>query len=110
MKEIQLHEILGAKVVDANGVHIGRLEEIEATRGEESCLIDAYIVEHRGPLDRVSSWALTSAVRDRLPKGESSRPYRIGWDEMDLSDPRHPRARLPRESLRRVVTRAPRDT
>lgn len=107
---MQIREILGVKVVDANGTGIGRLEEIEATRGDDVCAIEAYIVEHRGLLDRVSSWALTSSLRDKFPLGESSRPYRIAWDEMDLSDPRHPRALVPRESLRRVARRKPRDT
>jgi sporulation protein YlmC with PRC-barrel domain len=102
MKEIQLREMLGVHVVDANGDKIGRLEEIEAERGEEACAILAYIVEHRGLLDRISSWALTSSVREHLPKSDRSRPYRIPWDEMDLSDPRHPRALRQKESLRRL--------
>ena len=35
MRELQLRRMLGAKVVDSEGAHIGRLEEIEAERGED---------------------------------------------------------------------------
>jgi sporulation protein YlmC with PRC-barrel domain len=94
--------MLGMKVVDSDGVHIGRLEEIEAQRGDDSCVIEAYLVEHRGLLDRLSSWAVTSSLRDKLPKGASSSPYRVPWNEMDLTDPAHPRTLVPESALRRV--------
>jgi len=100
MKELQLREMLGVKVVDSEGEHIGRLEEIEAERGDEICEIRAYIVEHRGLLDRISSWALTSSIQDRLSR--KSQPYRVSWDQMDLSDPQRPRTLVPKELLHRV--------
>jgi len=102
MRELELRRILGAKVVDSEGAHLGRLEEIEAERGEESCVINSYIVEHRGLLDRVSTWALTSSMRQRL-LAKSPRPYRVGWNQMDLRDPHHPRTLLPKELLERVT-------
>jgi sporulation protein YlmC with PRC-barrel domain len=102
MIEHQLFEILGKRVVDANGKHIGRLEEIECERGETNCPIDAYIVEHRALLDRVSSWALTSSLQQKLSKNVAHRPYRIKWDQMDMSDPSRPRALLPEDELERL--------
>ena len=102
MKELQLFEILGKKVVDSDGRHIGRLEEIEATRGDDACAIDAYLVEHRGLLDRVGTWALSASVQRRLPQRKSSKPFRVPWDQMDLSDPGHPRVLVPQKELRRV--------
>jgi sporulation protein YlmC with PRC-barrel domain len=100
MREVQLREILGAAVVDSTGEHIGRLEEIEAENGYEFCEIKSYIVEHRGLLDRVSTWALTAPMRKRM--SGKSRPYRVPWNQMDLSDPRHPRTLVPKESLEKV--------
>ena len=99
MRELQLRTMLGAKVVDSEGAHIGRLEEIEAERGEDSCAINSYIVEHRGLLDWVSSWALPSSMQKRLARIQRARPYRVWWNQMDLSDPQHPRTLVPKELL-----------
>jgi sporulation protein YlmC with PRC-barrel domain len=102
MKQLELRLILGKRVVDSEGETIGHLEEVEAERGDEYCTINSYIVEHRGLLDRVSSWALTSSMQSSLARRQSSQPYRIGWSQMDLSDPEHPRALVPKELLDRV--------
>ena len=102
MKHVELREMLGRPVVDSEGVHIGRLEEIEAERGEEYCVIDYYIVEHRGLLDRVSTWALSASLQSKLARRKSSQPYRVAWDQMDISDPRHPRTLVPKELLPRL--------
>ena len=99
MRELQLREMLGARVTDSEGTHIGRLEEIEVEKGDESCAVVSYIVEHRGLLDRLSSWALTSSMQKKLSRRASSRPYRVGWNQMDLSDPHHPRTLVPKELL-----------
>ena len=99
MREIELREMIGMRVVDSEGRHIGKLEEIELERGKESCAIIAYIVEHRGLLDRVSTWALTASLQERLSRKDKSRPYRVGRNQMDLSDPRHPKTLVPREML-----------
>lgn len=101
MSELHLRKMLGAKVYDSEGVHIGRLEEIEAERGDESCAIVSYFVEHRGLLDRISTWALTSSMRKKLSRKSSSEPYRVGWDQMDLTDPHRPRTLVPKELLAR---------
>jgi sporulation protein YlmC with PRC-barrel domain len=100
MKELQLRDILGVRVVDSEGEHIGRLEEIEAERGDEFCEVVAYIVEHRGILDRISSWVVTSGLQKRL-RGHS-RPYRVAWNQIDLTDPHHPRTLVPKELLERM--------
>lgn len=102
MKRLELRHILGRRVVDSEGEPIGHLEEIEAERGDEFCTINSYIVEHRGLLDRVSSWALTSSLQSKLSRRSSSQPYRIAWNQMDLSDPEHPRALIPKDLLDRV--------
>lgn len=94
--------MLGKKVVDANGKYAGRLEEIEAERGDDVCLVKNYLVEHRSILDRIQTWALTAPVRKSIPVREKSRPYRVPWDKMDLTDPEHPRITVPQSDLTRV--------
>lgn len=102
MRQVQLREILGRKVLDPYGETVGHLEEIEADRGEKECVIRAYIVEHHGLLDRVSSWALTSSMQRALQRRSEDKPYRVPWDQMDMSDPRRPRTLLPKTELPRV--------
>jgi sporulation protein YlmC with PRC-barrel domain len=101
MRHVELREMLGRPVVDSEGVHIGRIEEIEAERGDDYCVVTSYLVEHRGLLDRVSTWTLSASLRSRLARRASSQPYRVAWDEMDISDPGHPRTLVPKEKLRR---------
>ena len=102
MSELQLRKMLGAKVYDSEGAHIGRLEEIEAERGDDACAVVSYIVEHRGLLDRISTWALTNSMQKKLSRKSSSEPYRIGWDQMDLADPHKPKTLVPKELLARA--------
>jgi sporulation protein YlmC with PRC-barrel domain len=103
MKRIEICQILGRKVVDIDGVTIGHLEEIEAEQGPDSCLIQAYLVEHRKLLDRLSTWALTSSMQKTLSSRSDSKPFRVAWHQMDLSDPQHPKTRVPKSELRRRV-------
>ena len=102
MREHQLFEMLGKRVVDSTGKHIGRLEEIEAERGDDNCPVTAYIVEHRALLDRVSGWALTSSLQKKLSHPKSRRPYRVAWNQMDMSDPSRPRTLIPADELERL--------
>ena len=102
MRRVELREMLGSKVVDSEGKPIGHLEEIEADRGDDYCVVTSYIIEHRGLLDRVSTWTLSASLQSRLARRASSQPYRVAWDQMDISDPRHPRTIVPKELLRRA--------
>ncbi len=102
MIELRLYEILGNKVHDADGKYAGALEEIEVERGDESCAVKSYLVEHRGVIDRITAWALADSLRKAIPVREKSRPYRVPWELMDLSDPHHPRITVPQSELKRV--------
>lgn len=102
MRQVQLREVLGKKVLDPSGETVGHLEEVEADRGRDSCAVRAYIVEHRGLLDRLSGWALTSSMRQVFERNSQDKPYRVPWDQMDMADPGHPRTLLPKSELPRV--------
>jgi sporulation protein YlmC with PRC-barrel domain len=103
MQRIQLIEILGRRVIDSDGETIGHLGEIEAEQGSESCLIQAYLVEHRLLLDRLGTWTLTSSTQKARSRRSKSKPFRVPWDQMDLSDPRHPKTLVPKSELHRTV-------
>lgn len=106
MREIHLYEMLGRKVYDANDEYAGRLEEIEVERGDESCAVMSYLVAHRGLMGRITSWALADSLQKRLPTSEESLPYRVPWDQMDLSDPDHPRITVEKSRLKRARSEA----
>ena len=106
MKELHLYETLGRKVYDANDKYAGRLEEIEVERGDESCLVTNYLVQHRGLMSRITQWAVSDSLRKTIPVSEKSLPYRVPWDLMDLSDPEHPRITVAQSELRRARTEA----
>ncbi len=102
MKEISVEQLLGTRVVDSEGNKLGRIHEISAQRGEDSCLVDAYYVGGRAMVVRIARWAVPNSISSAI-ESKLLRPYRIAWDEMDLSDPRHPRVRLTKEQIRRVA-------
>lgn len=106
MKELHIYEALGRKVHDANGEYAGRLEEIEVERGDESCLVTGYLVQHRGLRSRITAWALSDSLQKAIPTSEKSLPYRVPWDQMDLSNPDRPRITVSKTELKRIRSSA----
>src|SRR5512141_3136063 len=106
VKELHLYETLGRKVMDANGEYAGRLEELEVERGDESCLVTNYLVQHRGLISRITQWALSNSLQKVIPISEKSLPYRVPWELMDLSDPERPRITVTKSELRRARSEA----
>jgi sporulation protein YlmC with PRC-barrel domain len=101
MKEISISELLGKRVVDSEGQPVGRIHEIRVERGDEFCPVEAYIVGKRAVLQRLASWAVPShigqMIESRIAKG-----FGIAWNQMDLSDPEHPRTTVPKKDLSRA--------
>jgi hypothetical protein len=88
---VHVEHLLGRRVRDADGVVVGRLEElcVEIVNG------DPVVTEfHVGPaalLERIGAFVHQLPFFALLPW--SRRLRRIRWDEIDLTDPRHPRLR-----------------
>lgn len=99
MKEINVELLIGRKVVDSDGKKVGRIEEISAERGDESCAVEAYYVGTRALLVRIAQWAAPSGASGYI-ESKMLRPFRIPWDQMDLSDPERPRTTVSRDQLR----------
>ena len=102
MKEIRVELLLSRKVHDVNGEKVGRIEEIRGEKGEKDFLVEAYLVGASALIERLAAWKLVRPIRGILPKSIYS-TYRIPWEEMDLSDPHHPRLTVPKDTLRRVA-------
>lgn len=99
MKEINVELLIGTEVVDSEGKTVGTIHEIVVERGEESCPVEAYYVGTRALLVRIAQWAVPGGAKSYL-ESKMLRPFRIGWDEMDLSDPEHPRTTASKDQLR----------
>ncbi|HST06785.1 MAG TPA: PRC-barrel domain-containing protein [Gemmatimonadaceae bacterium] len=99
MIEINAELLLGRKVRDANGEKVGRIEEFQVERRDNACLVEAYLLGTSAVIDRLSAWSLIRPIRGSL-RGSAVAVYRVPWEEMDLSDPEHPKLRVPKSKLR----------
>jgi hypothetical protein len=95
-REARLELLLGRRVLAQNGRSVGRLEEIRAQRSGAGYVVTEYHVGPEALLERLAV-GFQSFFRKPPRKG-----YAIGWDQMDLSDPEHPRLTCPADQLRRL--------
>lgn len=101
MIEINAELLIGRKVCDVNGEKVGRIEEFRVERQEAACLVEGYLVGTSALIDRLSAWTLIRPIHKAL-RGRMLSTYEVPWEQMDLSDPKHPRLRIPKSELRHV--------
>jgi len=90
--ELKLELLLGRRVVDANGVRVGRIEEVLADRDGDELLVTEFHVGRYALFERFSLRHFGVGLLRRLgARAASSNPHKIPWDKIDLSDPEHPR-------------------
>jgi hypothetical protein len=89
--EARVERLLGRVVVDAHGRRIGRIEEVQAEREGPEWVVRAYVLGVDGLLERLAAGAIVQGIVGTLARVRRRR--RIGWDELDLSDPDRPRLR-----------------
>jgi sporulation protein YlmC with PRC-barrel domain len=98
--EINVERLLGTKVCDVDGSDVGRIEEFRVQRDDKSCLIEAYLIGTSAVIQRLSAWTLVRPIERLLNARRIYTVYRIPWEDMDLSDPDHPRLRTAKRDLR----------
>ncbi len=93
-REARVELLLGRRVLARNGRSVGRLEEIRVERSGAGYVVTEY---HVGP----------EALLERLAIGVQSffgkpprKGYAIAWNQIDLSDPGHPRLTCAAAQLR----------
>jgi sporulation protein YlmC with PRC-barrel domain len=97
--EVNAELLIGRKVCDANGEKVGRIEEFRVKRDDKTCLVEGYLVGASAMIDRLSAWTLIRPINKAL-RGRVFSVYEVPWEQMDLSDPEHPKLRIPKSELR----------
>jgi hypothetical protein len=97
MTRTQLHaeDLIGRAVRAGNNRRVGRIEELRAETGADGCHVLAFVIGVAGLYERLG-------VGTRLLLGRHRGGCVARWDQLDLSDPRHPRLTVPFEELERV--------
>ena len=98
--EIHLELLIGTKVRDVDGNYVGRIEELRVERGGNTCLVDSYLIGASAVIQRLSAWTLVRPIKKLLSSSKLYALYQVPWQDMDLTDPRHPRLRTTKRDLR----------
>jgi sporulation protein YlmC with PRC-barrel domain len=100
--EVKLELLLGRRVVDADGVDVGRIEEVLATREGDELLVTEFHVGTYGLFERLSIFDIGAGLLRHLGgHAMSANPHRIPWERMDLRDPENPRLTCSMDELAR---------
>ena len=100
MSELRLELLLGRTVRDAEGRKLGPIEEVRAEQMAGELVVQSFDVGPGGRIERLFAAARAIPLLRFLPERERV-VYCIPWQEMDFTDPRHPRTRLTRATLER---------
>ena len=86
---IHVELLLGEKVFALNGLPIGRLEEIRTEVNKGHYFVSEFLIGKYAVLERLAAWRIGRSLLRVL--GKRKEGYRIRWDQIDLTDPAHPR-------------------
>jgi len=89
-QQLHVELLLGEKVFALNGQPIGRLEEIRTEINRGHCFVSEFLVGNYAVFERLAAWRIGRAVLRVIGVGRRD-GYRIRWDQLDLTDPQHPR-------------------
>ena len=93
--ELRLDCLIGRVVYSQTDHRVGRLEEVHAKVHGKGCVITEYLLGSAGLSERLG-------VSFGLLFGRRGGGYLARWDQIDLSDPDHPRLTCPLEQLKRA--------
>jgi hypothetical protein len=88
--EIAVERLLGTKVQDVDGHHVGRVEEVHAQPDDGQLRVTEYVLGTAGLIERLSLGPILRALLGPRFYPEAAR-YTIGWADLDLTDPERPR-------------------
>lgn len=95
MTRVNIELVVGRTVRTQEGKRVGRIEAICAHRegnGESNVwVIDEFHVGPHALIERLSLSMIAALLPPALRPKRGPRPYRIAWEQIDLSDPWNPR-------------------
>lgn len=91
--ELYADLLAGRHVRDASGTTIGRIADIVAKKDGEEFVVSHYLVGPHAWIHRFAVHGLGLRLRGL------AWIYRVEWDQLDLSDPDHPRLTCSRDDL-----------
>jgi hypothetical protein len=83
-REVRLDRLLGRQVMGANNRPVGRIEEFRAEARGTRYVVSEYAIGPGGLMERLG-------VGVKAVFGRRGGGYLAGWDQIDISDPDHPR-------------------
>jgi hypothetical protein len=84
LEELYLDQVLGRMVVAGDNRPVGRLEEFHCEQRGDYFEIIEFVIGSAGLMDRLN-------VGVRALFGSSGTGKVARWDQLDISDPKHPR-------------------
>jgi sporulation protein YlmC with PRC-barrel domain len=99
MDELHVELLLGRHVVDAAGESVGHIEELRAEDHGGDLVVLEFHTGVRGVAEGLSAARIVVHLLRTL-RGKKMKGYAIRWDQLDFSDPAHPRALCLKSELR----------
>ncbi|AFT89502.1 hypothetical protein [Paraburkholderia phenoliruptrix] len=106
MTQLNIELLLGREVRSRDGKRLGHIEAIHAVRDGESWIISEFHIGPDALLERLAVGLLPRRLREMLQHRRDPRRHRLAWDQMDLSDARHPRLTCDEASLQKAHAQA----
>jgi sporulation protein YlmC with PRC-barrel domain len=100
--ELHLEQLIGRCVYDSVGNRVGRIEEVHAKQQGDDWVILEYLVGTAAIVERLSAWNLGTGLLHFLGARKLNKSYRIPWNQLDLSNPEHPRLICTVEKLKEI--------
>lgn len=94
MRELRAEDLLGREVVDCYGRKAGHLEEARVSKEEGRYYVNEWLIGSTAFFERLSGSIFAVLGLRRALHG-----YVARWDQLDLSDPTHPRLTCRYEDL-----------
>jgi hypothetical protein len=93
-REVRLDQLVGRQVFAANSQRIGHLEEFRVEKRGNGYVVTEYVIGVAGLFERLG-------VAAKILVGKRQTGYTARWDQLDISDPMHPRLTCPASELRK---------
>ena len=99
-RELHVETLLGYKLCDSEGRALGRIEEIIAEIAGTDWVVREVHLGRGALIERLIEISTIVPFFGFVQRRANAR-YRLRWDQLDFTDPTHPRATVRREELRK---------